>query len=71
MAESPSKSDAAATVSTTKVAQAVDGDQAAPVNTAKLAEALAKPAKACSPNMSAPTQATRLTSPPTRAAATA
>ena len=48
MAESPSKSDAAATVSTTKVAQAVDGDQAAPVNTAKLAEALAKPAKAAS-----------------------
>ena len=48
MAESPSKSDAAATVSTTKVAQAVDGDQAAPVNTAKLVEALAKPAKAAS-----------------------
>jgi phasin family protein len=46
MAESPSKSDAAATVSTTKVAQAVDGDQAAPVNTAKVAEAVAKPAKA-------------------------
>ncbi|MEH6684536.1 MAG: phasin family protein [Qipengyuania sp.] len=46
MAESPSKIDAAATVSTTKVAQAVDGDQATPVNTAKVAEAVAKPAKA-------------------------
>ena len=46
MAESPSKIDAAATVSTTKVAQAVDGDKATPVNTAKVAEAVAKPAKA-------------------------
>ena len=46
MAESPSKSDAAATVSTTKVAQAVDGDKATPVNTAKVAKAVAKPAKA-------------------------
>ena len=46
MAQSPSKSDAAATVSTTKVAQAVDGDKATPVNTAKVAKAVAKPAKA-------------------------